>query len=555
MRCLHCMEEVGEAEVCPNCGEDPRHCENPTESLPAGGQLYNRFQVGRVLGRGGFGITYIGYDDYFDCRVAIKEYFPQSIAGRMPGSVKLFWQDELYRDEGCRNVIREARKMRKVADLPAAVKVQDVFYENNTAYITMDYVEGITLKKKLLDEGTMSQTQCAAFFFPLMDTMQLMHDAGLIHRDISPDNIMVRPDGKGVLLDLGAAKDTGLTDNHVSVLVAKNGFSPLEQYSSGGDVGPWTDVYALCATIYYCLLGKVLPSASERVELGDAIPMQSRYRSIGTNLGRVLEDGLKVKASQRIRSVTELRERMAEAVAQDARDRGDQVDFVPKTELDPKSSYVVSGPADRSQRFSEKQTPRNIQYLRAIGPQEPEKPEKSGVFARLKGMFSGQGKAAQSRGPIVPCCVRIPDPDGAPSSADPDATVCGGDETVLFDDEGPKGEVRAYLAQPGTGAKVELNRCCFLIGRESKDPGKINCMIQDPSRHISRIHAAILFDGENFYVQDVSGRNITQLNGVTLQNGVLPDRRNDFPAAYRLYEGDSLRLAEETLVFHLGGAQ
>lgn len=557
MRCLHCMEEIGEANICPRCGQDPRNCENEPDSLPAGELLYNRFLVGKVLGRGGFGITYMGFDEYFDCRVAIKEFFPQSVAGRLPGSIKLFWRDEAYRNDGCENVIREARKMRKVDDLPSAVRVRDVFYENNTAYIAMDYVEGVTLKKALLKSGVMTPEQCVRFFFPLMDTMCRMHEAGIIHRDISPDNIMVRPDGRGVLLDLGAAKDTGATDNHVSNPVAKNGFSPFEQYQTRGNIGTWTDVYALCATIYYCLVGKVLPPAPDRVDMDCSIPRVINGCVIGEHLAQVLEEGLRTNSEQRIGTMDILKERIQEAVGADAASAGRALDF---SKLVPEpipaiqdSGYVTGSPLAPSRRPALSR--RTAQRLKAAGAQEPEKAK--GLFSRLKGAIGGKDKRTvnPNRGPVVACMVRVPDPDASPLASDPDATICqGGDEdsTVLFD-EAPSQPMQAWLEQRGTGQRVELTKCCFLLGRETRAGGVVDCMIEDPSRHISRLHAAVIFDGENFYIQDISAKNMTQLNDTILQNGVLPELRDKFPSAYRLYDGDSIRLADETLIFHQGG--
>ena len=557
MKCLHCMEEIGEALVCPHCGQDPRICEDKPDSLPAGSRLYNRFLVGQILGRGGFGITYIGYDEYFDCRVAIKEFFPSNIASRLPGNIKMFWRDEECRDEGCQNVIREARKMRKVDDLSAAVRVRDVFYENNTAYIAMDYVEGRTLKKTLLMNGVMTAEQCARFFFPLMDTMGLMHEAGIIHRDISPDNIMVQPDGRGVLLDLGAAKDTGATDNHVSNPVAKNGFSPFEQYQTKGKIGPWTDVYALCATIYYCLVGKVLPPAPDRVNQDAAIQREINGCAIGRNMAQVLEEGLRIDPDQRIGAMEILKERIEEALRADAVASGRKIpDFsepIPATGPNfRRSGYITESPIDISRRS---ELPRPVQRLKAVGLQETEKSK--GLFAKLKNAFWGKDRRENpNRGPVVPCQVLVLDPDAPPSQADPDATVCqGGDEdaTVLFDEEPAAGQaLHAWLEQQGTGDRVEVTRCCFLLGRETRSGGMVDCMIEDPTRHISRLHAAILYDGDNFYVQDISAKNVTQLNDTILQNGVLPEHRDRFPSAYRLYEGDCVRLAEEALIFHQG---
>lgn len=156
--------------------------------------------------------------------------------------------------------------MVKADSIPGVVRVLDLFQENGTAYIVMEFVEGETLKARLLRDGPMDWETAKKIFRPVISAMEQVHAFGLIHRDLSPDNLMLLPDGSVKILDLGAAKDLSLNSGASSMQVAKSGFSPLEQYIQRGGSGTWTDVYAISATIYYTLTGTLIPGAVERLE-------------------------------------------------------------------------------------------------------------------------------------------------------------------------------------------------------------------------------------------------------------------------------------------------
>ena len=230
--------------------------------------LKGKYLVGKVLGQGGFGITYIGRDLQLQRKVAIKEYFPAGFVGRKTGASQVLWYSNEPAKEamlsGQEVFLKEARKMSKVGNIEPIVQVFDVFQENGTAYICMDFIEGETLQKRLKKTGPLSWEAAKDIFLPLIQCMDQVHRQGLIHRDISPDNLMLQPDGKVKILDLGAAKDLNLNTGKSSMQVAKNGFSPLEQYVQTGSSGSWTDVYAMAATMYYTLTGVVPPSAVDR---------------------------------------------------------------------------------------------------------------------------------------------------------------------------------------------------------------------------------------------------------------------------------------------------
>lgn len=544
MRCIRCMREIDTGQqTCGFCNYPQNTPAEYPDSLAPGTELRNRFVLGKELGRGGFGITYVGYDKYLDCKVAIKEYYPQSLAARLPGEVKMFWRNSQLRDNGCQNVIREAQKMYRVGVLPVAVHVLDVFYENNTAYIAMDYVEGITLKKYLLKNGTLSPEKCIELMLPILDTMIQMHGAGIIHRDISPDNIMIQPDLKPRILDLGAAKDIQMESGN-TILVARNGFSPMEQYQTNGNIGTWTDVYALCATMYYCLTGKVPPAAMDRSESNDALPFNKSWK-IPEKLFQVLQDGMRMSTEKRIPNVEELRKRLEDSLCPGA---------TPMIQEEADSEPSVSAPP-----VIPKITNTASQSVRSVA----EKPK--GILPALLSLF-GKKKKADSQRTLrkveqKPTNVVVSDPNACPIYTDPDATVCLDDEeqTVLIGSEQPVA-ARATLTQERTGTSVDITKCCFVLGRlTSTSAGakqsSADCMIEDSTKHISRRHAVILFDGEAFYLQDISGKNSTSLNGVRIQNDIMPENGRVFASAYKLYDGDSIQLADEQLRFSQGGGR
>ena len=273
-RCMKCMHPLTAGEtVCPECGRAYGSVNAETFALKPGTILEGKYLVGEMLGQGGFGITYIGFDLLLEQKVAIKEYYPMSTGMvSRDGHSTVVWSSAMMGKTGTQkgfdSFLKEARKMAKLGGIPGVVGVKSVFIQNETAYIVMDFIEGETLLKKLQKNGPMDFDSCVKLMTPIMQALAEVHEHGIIHRDISPDNIMVRPDGKLILLDLGAAKDLDIQGNDGSVqssqMVAKHGFSPIEQYSKSGKVGPWTDIYAMAATIYYCCTGILPPPATDR---------------------------------------------------------------------------------------------------------------------------------------------------------------------------------------------------------------------------------------------------------------------------------------------------
>lgn len=316
-RCLNCMRET-EKTPCPHCGFDPNKQPQQNYALDYGSILNGRYLVGRVIGQGGFGITYVGFDLALELKVAIKEYYPSgSVMRDRSWGPGLHWattdQAKDLRQNGMATFLKEARKMARIDHLPGVVRVRDTFQENGTAYIAMEYIEGETLKDRLRRSGPMPWEKAKEFFLPAIATMQQVHERGMIHRDISPDNLMLTPNGGVCILDLGAAKDLTIGNGMTSTLVAKTGFSPVEQYAQQGGSGTWTDVYAMAATVYYTLSGVVPPSAVDRVGK-DALSWDlPQLTALPANVKSALQNALRVQAGDRTQTMAQLLEQLQDA--------------------------------------------------------------------------------------------------------------------------------------------------------------------------------------------------------------------------------------------------
>ena len=284
--------------------EENLHC------LRKGTRLIGRYTIEGVLGQGGFGITYLGIDELHEKKVAIKEFFPQGIVTRNieyqdTVTVTFVGEKDNY-EKGKERFLKEARTMAKFSKDEGIVKALDFFEINNTAYIVMEYLEGITLKQYLRENQRIAPEDLIELLVPLIESLDEIHSQGMIHRDISPDNIMVLPDGRIKLMDFGAARDyTEFGEKSLSI-VLKPGYAPPEQYQTHGIQGPWTDIYALCATMYKCITGENPPDAIDRViddhlkkisEFGIVIPPQEEAAII---------KGMSVSAKDRYQDIKDL---------------------------------------------------------------------------------------------------------------------------------------------------------------------------------------------------------------------------------------------------------
>lgn len=310
MYCYHCMTKLEEgAQHCPHCGQRTEVQVVP-HHLRQGTILNNKYLVGDAIGEGGFGITYVGFDLNLELKIAIKEFYPNGYANRnntLDNNVTLNYQQKgEYFKNGKEQFLREAQNIAKFSKEDGVVDVRDYFTENNTAYIIMEFLEGDTLASQLKKNGRMEAQAVFRLMLPVMRALEKMHNTSIIHRDISPDNIMFTEDHSVRLMDFGSARYFTESEKKTMSVMLKPGYAPYEQYSTKGDQGPWTDVYGLCATMYKCITGNTPVDSLLRCK-ADTLKKPSQMGvGISPALEAVLMYGLAVFPEQRCRSMKEL---------------------------------------------------------------------------------------------------------------------------------------------------------------------------------------------------------------------------------------------------------
>lgn len=309
------MSAVSADGTCPVCGLTAGTYQPAPHHIPPGTILMNRYLFGRVLGEGGFGITYLACDLRLDLKVAIKEYFPTDKATRHAATsldVTSYTSSaaDSY-EHNKRKFLSEARTMAKMEKQAEVVGVRDFFEVNNTAYIVMEFVDGTTFRDLVKQEGGKIATKkLLETIEPLFSALSAMHEAGLVHRDISPDNLMLEH-GKVRLLDFGCARESTTGTNTLTIAL-KHGYAPIEQYTNHGQ-GPWTDIYSLAATIYFCLTGKSPVRSTDRL-LGDELILPSK---LGIDLSpeqeKALLRAMAIQPRRRYQTMQEFRAAIYEA--------------------------------------------------------------------------------------------------------------------------------------------------------------------------------------------------------------------------------------------------
>lgn len=267
-RCMGCMEQYDSGlEICPYCGYVEGTGAEEAIHMAPGSILLDRYIIGRVLGYGGFGVTYIAWDGKLEQKVAIKEYLPSEFSTRIPGQscVTLLGgeKNEQFRD-GLKKFVEEAKRLAKFQNESGIVKVFDSFTENETAYIIMEYLEGETLSDRLKRDKVIPEDEAVSMLMPVMRSLETVHKEGILHRDIAPDNIFLTTNGQVKLIDFGASRYATTSHSKSLTTIIKPGYSPKEQYDSRGDQGPHTDVYALAGTLYKMITGVTPPEAMGR---------------------------------------------------------------------------------------------------------------------------------------------------------------------------------------------------------------------------------------------------------------------------------------------------
>ena len=283
-----------------------------THVLPDGTILNGRYQIKRYLGQGGFGITYEGIDTLLGARIAVKEYYPKSLAERHT-SISLNVTITLKEDipnykTGLDCFLQEARNLAQFAGEECIVHVSDYFRANNTAYIVMEYVDGITVAEYVKQKGRVPFAQCMEYMVPVMKALEIVHDRKMVHRDISPSNIMIRKNGGIKLLDFGAARIVDSVSRSMSVII-RPGYTPIEQYSEKRPQGPYTDIFALCGTFYYMLTGRVPENLYDRMmKRAELIRPSELGADISPEQELAVLKGLEINPEDRFQTIEELRE-------------------------------------------------------------------------------------------------------------------------------------------------------------------------------------------------------------------------------------------------------
>ena len=296
----------GTEGVCPVCGMP-----YASPHLPPGTKLREgKYTVGKVLGQGGFGITYQGADVALNRPVAVKEFFPDGSSRR----TNLLVPPTALGGGGLQNALEsfldEARTLSQF-NHPGIVDVFDVFEENHTAYLVMELLQGETLGKRVAERGALEVSEVMTLASKLTDALAVVHDAGLLHRDIKPDNVFLTRDGRTVLIDFGSARAyvSGQTVNHTRLVTP--GYAPLEQYTTEAKFGPYTDLYALAATLYHAATGTPPPPVTDRLAGTELEPLPT---TLPSGLRAAVEQGLEIRVDARPATVAVFRALLAQEV-------------------------------------------------------------------------------------------------------------------------------------------------------------------------------------------------------------------------------------------------
>ena len=351
--CKGCMRQIENPKgICPACGYDNSKEERrSSKCLPEYMILNGRYLLGRVLGEGGFGITYLAMDLAEETPVAVKEYFPVGLASRdrtayeqeelmvLPGE-----QGRHFRN-GLERFTREGKLLAQFGKLPGIVSARDFFFANGTAYLVMDYIEGQSLKQymrwyqKNQGGAPMDYQIAVAFLEPVMQSLTQIHHAGLLHRDISPDNIIVDNGGRVTLIDFGSAREDMGSDYRTMTVMVKHGYAPEEQYRTHGKQGAWTDVYALCATLYHMISGVLPMDAVERLVKDEVAPLKRLQLPVNVPeaVSDVIEKGMAVHAKERYQTMEELYHDLTEAMKRQEQLEAEQIEEQKRLEAEQKA--------------------------------------------------------------------------------------------------------------------------------------------------------------------------------------------------------------------------
>lgn len=322
-KCYGCFENINDdLEICPFCGYVKGSPPEEAIHMDPGTVLAGRYIIGKVIGYGGFGVTYIGWDAKLEQKVAIKEYLPSEFSTRIPGQTKISTFNGTKNEQfssGLAKFLDEAKRLAKFQSEDGIVKIFDSLAENDTAYIIMEYLEGETLSERLKRDKIIPEKEAIELMIPVMKSLEVVHKEGIIHRDIAPDNVFITKDGRVKLIDFGAARFATTSHSRSLTVVIKPGFSAEEQYRSRSDQGPHTDVYAIAATLYKMITGTTPPDALERrakmeSTKKDILP---EPRKINKEISKITENAILNALNVRIEDRTPTIEKLVEDLTAD----------------------------------------------------------------------------------------------------------------------------------------------------------------------------------------------------------------------------------------------
>lgn len=308
--CPGCMSRWEDTKKpCPRCGFSRETGESGGRELPPFTVLGGRYLLGKRIGAGGFGISYIALDLTEEKLLAVKEFFPAGMAERR--GMEVVPEEEADEEDYQRareSFRREAELLARFVGTEGIVTYRDYLEENGTAYLVMDYVEGPNLKQALRERGKpFTQEEALELMKPILLAVDAMHRKWVIHRDISPENLIRKPDGTLTLIDFGAAREFSFAEQENLTVIVKRGYAPEEQYHSGSRQGPWTDLYACCAVLYQLVSGILPQDAAGRRETDELVPLKNLE---GVQVTEAFSDavakGMTISAADRYPSIREL---------------------------------------------------------------------------------------------------------------------------------------------------------------------------------------------------------------------------------------------------------
>lgn len=326
--CENCFEPIT-GTVCKSCGFNPEDNAPDPSLLAPGTVLINRYVIGRTIGKGGFGVTYLAYDALIGKRIAIKEYFPYGPAQRVTGSAEMSVtsadSEETFR-QGAEKFYNEAKLVSRFNGNPNIVGVYDCFYENSTVYMAMEYLEGCTLKDYIREHGVLSAPKALFAAKSIAGALIVTHSANVLHRDITPDNVILCKNGDIKLIDFGAARQVVTELSQTLTAILKPGFAPPKQYNKKGNQGPWTDIYAVGTTLYFMLTADIPDDPSARFDEDDTFK-ENTY-DIDPALWEIIAKATKLKMNERYADAYELKKAL------------DAIDIKPEPIIVPEASTL-----------------------------------------------------------------------------------------------------------------------------------------------------------------------------------------------------------------------